>query len=111
MSQEERLKLLERACGLLDFRLHHDRFGWRILTSTEHTVLLNGETTFISFDDLFKRFLEEVDVFLCPIGTSPRIVKPNSFLLRVAKNNPFYSMSEEELAVKVDLDSSTALEN
>ena len=26
-------------------------------------------------------------------------------------SNPFYGMSEEELAVKVDLDSSTALEN
>lgn len=63
-----------------------------------------------SFDDLFKRFLEK-DVFLCPIDTSPHIAKTDSFFLRVAKNNPFYSMFEKELVVKIDLDVTTSSEN
>lgn len=137
MSQEERLKLLERACGLLNLRIERNSSSdWRIIDCKSASVWLDNQIRFDSIDLLLKRFLKTevlwsssywettfpAEIFLIENKVYDRqdvipdvevktdnAVDSNSVVNQLS--NPFYGMSEEELAVKLDLDSSTASEN
>ena len=137
MSQEERLKLLERACGLLNLRLERNlSSNWRIITCKSSSVWLGDQVVFNSFDSIFNKFLKtevlwsssyweitfpakisltENEVYNAPgVMSDVKVeidsdIDPHSIVNML--DNPFYGMTEEELAVKLDLDSSTASEN
>lgn len=137
MSQEERLKLLERACGLLNLKLERDSMSnWRIIDCKSINVWLDDQAIFNSFDSIFKKFLK-TKVFWCSFHweitfpaeislTENKVYGRQSAMPDVEVetdiavdlnnivnqfSNPFYGMTEEEFAVKIDLDSSTASEN
>lgn len=137
MSQEERLKLLEKACRLLNLKLERNSSSnWRITDGKSVIVWLDDQVIFNSFDSIFKKFLKtevlwsssywettfpaEISLTENKVygrqGVMPAVevetdnaVDSNSVVKQLS--NPFYGMTEEELAVKLDLDSSTALEN
>ena len=137
MSQEERLKLLERACRLLNLRLERNSSSnWRITDGKSVIVWLDDQVIFNSFDNIFKKFLKtevlwsssywettfpaEISLTENKVydrqGVMPDVEVETDIAVDLNNivnqfSNPFYGMTEEEFAVIIDLDSSTASEN